>query len=83
LVDKERASGEWVDVPGGRFWGDDSHVGRDDIRMDVHVGIRLMMAMKTRRWPRGMVVRGCAERFLALWQRQPWEGHIWSAVEVS
>jgi hypothetical protein len=92
LLARERTSGGWADVDrfrvGGNHGGWRGDVQRDGIRRDatVHVGIRWMMAMRTRLWPRGMVVgvcRGCAERFLAPWRPCSGDGNIRSAVGVS
>jgi len=93
MLDGERASGGWADVDrfrmgGNHGWGR-GDVQRDDgIRRDatVHVGIRWIMAMRTRLWPRGMVVRVCrgyARRFLAPWRPLSRDGHVRSAVGVS
>jgi hypothetical protein len=93
VLDGERASGGWADVDRFRVCGNHGgwrgDVQRDGIRRDatVHVGIRWMMSMRTRLWPRGMMVvgvcRGCAERFLTPWRPCGGDGHIRSAVGVS
>jgi hypothetical protein len=91
LLDGERASGGWADVDrfrvGGNHGGWRGDVQRDGIRRDatVHVGIRWVMTMRTRLWPRGItgVCRGCAGRFLAPWRPCSGDGHIRSAVGIS
>lgn len=90
MLHGEWASGGWADVNsfrvGVNHWGWRGDIQRGGIRRDVHVGIRWMMTMRTRLWPRGMVVgicQGCAGRFLAPWRPCSGDGHVRSAVGIS
>ena len=91
LLDGQRAGGGWADVD--RFWMGGNHgrrrcdVQRDGIRRGttVHVGIRWMMAMRTRLGTSGgvVVVRRRGGRLLALWRPTSGDGHIRSAIGIS